>query len=240
MKNLSWIVLGLLTIKSLSSANAYVYDAKYFQISQIKIQQISEKNVVLEEKVFQEDALKSLPGPDRKMNLPDIGKVIAVGKELVALGEDVYKLLDKGRPVVQTDHAPISVLPKIGDKTVDVFELENWSMPKTKKFKITYKNGFGSTVVRFDYLVIATTGGTYNGKGAYLTGVQIIPSNIHVSFGFDLSAVMKLQSLSNQGTKLSPIAGAVMVLKYRVGNMLGMNESNDTVFVNGNGVIQTY
>ncbi len=95
-------------------------------------------------------------------------------------------------------------------------------------------------VVRFDYMVIMTYGGKFNGKGAYLTGVQMIPSNINVMYGFDLNAKMKVQSIANHGTKSNPNAGVVLVLNYRVSNMLNSSEINDTVLLTGNGLIQNY
>jgi hypothetical protein len=235
MQKSSWFLVLSLSVMSVS-LQAYVYDQKYYEIKEIQVEELDSHDSVISEKVL----LKSMPASDRKMNGGEFGQVIAVAKELVALGEDVYKLLNKGRPVVQTDYAPVSVIPKVAGKNVDPMDLENWSMPKTKKFKISYKNGFNMVVVQFDYMVIITSGGRYEGKGAYLTGVQIVPSNIHVKFGFDLSAVMKLQSVMNHGSKTNPVAGAILSLQYRVGNMMGMNESNDTIHVTGLGLIQEH
>ncbi|WP_375211427.1 hypothetical protein, partial [Hyphococcus sp.] len=58
---------------------------------------------------------------------------------LVALGEDIYKLVVKGRPVNSTQYAPISVIPKINNEPVDVMDTENWRLPVQKTFKISWQ-----------------------------------------------------------------------------------------------------
>src|SRR5690606_27407237 len=51
-----------------------------------------------------------------------VGKVISVARDLVALGEDIYQLVIKGKPTNKTSYAPISVVPRVNG--TDVYALD--------------------------------------------------------------------------------------------------------------------
>lgn len=165
----------------------------------------------------------------------NVGAVIAVAKELVALGEDIYNLVQKGKPSNTTSYAPISVIPKVGGKHVDIFETENWTIPRKNTYEITYKNLYGMEVVKFRYSVIFSYGGTYQGKGAYITAAQIVPESIKTSYGFTFSAHMKLNGIQNHGTKESPVAGAIMAMQYTVETFLQASLETDSYHITGKG-----
>src|SRR5690606_38429681 len=102
-------------------------------------------------------------------------KVIQVTKDLVALGESTYTLVKKGKPSNTTEFGAISVVPK--DKAtlapVDPFELENFSIPTVQSFRTVIRNARGGVAVTFDYVVVFSYGGTYEGSGRYLMGVMV-------------------------------------------------------------------
>lgn len=168
------------------------------------------------------------------------GKVISLAKDLVALGEDVYKLVVKGRPTITTNYAPISVIPRLNGQPVDIMETENWKIPVKRTYEVLYKNLFRMHVVKFRYSVIYSYGGTYNETGAYLTAVQIIPESMNVLFGYDFTATMKLGGIQNNGTRQNPIAGATLLLEYTVRTILMANTEVRTVFVTGQGGYKKY
>jgi vacuolar-type H+-ATPase subunit D/Vma8 len=163
------------------------------------------------------------------------GKVIAVARELVALGEDIYRLVNKGRPSSVANYAPISVLPKVGGVAVDILDTEGWRMPTKYSYDVSYKNMYGIEVVKFRYSVIFSYGGSFNGKGAYLTAAQIVPETINTLFGFDFNANMKLVGLQNHGTKENPVAGAILSMEYFVGSMVQENRQVTTFHITGRG-----
>lgn len=165
----------------------------------------------------------------------DVGKVIMIAKELVALGESIYTLVQKGKPHNTTSYAPVSVIPKVGGTYVDIFETENWTAPRRNTYEITYKNLYGMAVVVFRYSVIYSYGGTYKGKGAYITSAIIVPESIKTSFGFDFSATMKLSGLMNHGTKENPVAGAILAMEYTVETFLQASLQTDSYHITGRG-----
>lgn len=188
-----------------------------------------------------------LPGmPDyngRMRNVPtsQIGDVIRVGRELIALGEQVYQLVLKGKPTVDTSYAPISVIPRREDgNPTNILYTENWQLPKAKKIHAKFKNGFGSEVIKFTYMVIFSYGGSFEGKGSYLTAAQVIPSRVEVSYGHDFSSVMKLGGITNHGTAQDPVAGAMLIIEYKVRSMFKVIETSDTYHITGKGDFYDY
>jgi len=46
------------------------------------------------------------PAPDS-----ELGDIIATTRQIIAFGKEIYKIVEAGKPVINTEHAPISVLP---------------------------------------------------------------------------------------------------------------------------------
>lgn len=171
-----------------------------------------------------------------------VGKVIQFSKDLAALGEQVYELVKKGRPVNQTNYAAISVVPK--DPTtkefVSPFDLEGFSMPVERSFTASVTNLSGKEVVRFDYQLVYAYGGSFDGKGKYLTSVMIVPKQIQTSWGWEFNATMKLDAIMNHGSKENPIAGAMVTMKYQMNGWSKSVERNDTIHLTGVGEVKAF
>lgn len=177
--------------------------------------------------------------PDQQ--LERAGKIISTAKDMVAFGEAIYTLVQKGKPSNTTEYAPISVAPKdpTTKEVVDAFEMENFSMPVAKKFETVIKKGL-KEVVRFQYKVMYSYGGSYNGKGKYLTSVLVVPTYVKTSFGWTFNASMKLGGMMNNGTKTDPVAGVVLAMKYQMNSWTSAMERNDTIYINGRGELKSY
>ena len=170
-----------------------------------------------------------------------VGQVIAVAKDIVALGESVYTLVQHGKPSNTTDFTPISIVPKdpISKEIVSPFDMENCSFPVEKKFATTMKTG-GAEVVRFEYMVIYTYGCSYNGAGKYIQNAIVQPVTVRTSYGWDFSATMKLSGIMNHGTKADPVVGAMLTIKYSMNSWRTAFERNDTVHITGKGELKSY
>jgi hypothetical protein len=169
------------------------------------------------------------------------GKIIQATKDMVALGEAIYTLVQHGKPANVTAYAPISVVPK--DPTtkdvVDPFEMENFSMPVAKKFETVLKKG-AKEVVRFQYKVMYSYGGSYNGTGKYMTSVMIVPTSVKTSYGYNFNATMKLGGIMNNGTKANPVAGVILMINYQMNSWGSALERSDTIYINGRGELKSY
>jgi hypothetical protein len=220
-----------LLLSSLSYADAR--DKKgYYQIGSVEIEEVS--NLVLA------DHESHLKGGGILGNNPieNIGRVIALGKDIVALGESVYQLVLKGKPSAKTTYAPISVIPREGNGPVDIFELEGFSMPVKKTYQIKYNNLYGVTIAHFMFSVMYSYGGSFNGTGSYLTSVQIVPEYVKVLWGWDLDATMKLGGIQNMGTRANPNAGATLMIEYTVSSILESIQRTSSFFVTGKGLLK--
>lgn len=175
------------------------------------------------------------------------GRVISTARDVVALGEAIYDLVNKGKPSNVTEYAPISVVPR--DPNVprdpsqplvylDPFELEGFSMPVEKNFMAKVKDFKGKEAVQFTYKVVYSYGGSYNGKGKYLTNVMIVPGSIKTGYGWEFNASMKPAMIMNHGTKDDPIAGVMLTIKYQMNGMRTAHERNDTIHITGAGQLK--
>lgn len=163
-----------------------------------------------------------------------LDSVIMVVDKLIAIGAKIIPTIEKGKAVVtNTSMSAVSVLPRL--ETIDpvVHDMGNWSIPVTKHYKISYKNGLGSEVVTFVYSVTYQYGGTYGGKGQYLTGIRASARNINIAWGFDLDASSQLVQISNVGTTDNVIAGATIEMQYTVKNWTRTITAVESFFVAG-------
>lgn len=222
MRKLAIILFAFMS--SALSANTQAIDP-YFQISQVSVEK-----------------LETTPTPlilNKDLGT-DLGEVISVTRQIIAFGKEIYKIVEAGKPVINTQYAPISVLPvntEFGE-SITATDLSRWQRPSSQKFKVTYKNGYGSEVVAFTYNVNMSAGGQFQGKGAYITNAQIVPENISVAWGYTFNAQMSLVGLSNLGSDEDPIAGATLKLNYTVSTMIKEERNNMTIFIAGDGSIQ--
>lgn len=239
----SWLFLSIVLVTGTASATSQ-YDAEYLTVKRKVIKELPviplemEKSNVISVQDYNINGLDQVGNPDPIANT---GKIIGVARDLIALGEDIYKLVIKGKPSNTTKYAPLSVVPKAANgEPVDIMETENWQMPKKRTFEILYENLYGMDVVKFRYSVIYSYGGSYDGRGAYLTAVQIIPESVSTLFGYDFTATMKLGGVQNMGTRIDPVAGATVLLEYTVSTVLKANNEVDTFFVTGEGGFKAY
>lgn len=221
-------------------AHAEDVDQKYYTISKMTVSEITQDSLVGPEKIedIYEKTLdvRQLPGDP----VDRVGRVISIARDLVALGEDIYRLVIKGKPSNKTSYAPISVLPRINGKAADILDTERWTMPVKRTYKVVYENAYGADVVTFRYSVMYSYRGSYNGKGAYLTSVQIIPEQVRTLFGFDFTATMKLGGIVNQGTRDNPVAGATLLMEYTISSLVVAHNQTETFFINGRGGFKKY
>jgi hypothetical protein len=173
------------------------------------------------------------------VSIDDVGKVIAVAKDIVALGEDIYKLVQKGKPTNTTDFTPIAIVPRdpISKEVVSPFDMEGCSMPTQKKYVTTIRNSTGGEGVRFEYMVVFTHSCSYNGNGKFIQTAMVQPVSVKTSYGWDFNASMKLASIMNYGSKDQPVAGAMITIKYSMNSWHTAFERNDTIHITAKGEV---
>lgn len=170
-----------------------------------------------------------------------LGEVLMATKQLIALGKEIYKIIEAGKPVVTIESTPVSVLPRdLKGEPIDPLRMSNWSAPKVRKYKVVAKNYLGMRPVSFVFMLIFSYGGKMDEKGFYLTGAQIKPTDVQVGWGYSLDASFKVQSIVNQGSAEDPVAGAVLMIDYTIKTVMKESRQNRSFFVNGLGHTQSY
>lgn len=217
-------LLSVTLLTSLTTAHAEV-DLLEYQVGSVSVEEIT-----------------SEPDPVIPDPIEMAGRVITVAKDVVALGEDIYTLLEKSRPKITTSYEPISIVPRdpMTKEIVDPYELEGFSMPVEKTYRSRVKNMLGKEVAVFDYKLMYSYGGSYNGAGKYLTGILIIPGAIHAKRGWTIDSTMKLTGLMNHGTRENPVVGAFITVKYAIHSLGNAFERNDTFHITGNGEMRSF
>lgn len=199
---------------------------KYFTIKEVTVRELTESVWEKEDKPLAQTT-------------KEVGDVVMLIDKIIAVGKKIWDIVSAGRPVVQTNmDLVISVLPQTAKEGSAFFDMEGWDVPESKDFLVEFKNGFNGTVVSFTYTVFYQGGGTFNGAGRYLTGVNISATNVNVSWGFDFDAKSALVAISNHGSKENPEAGATLQVQYTVKNWLKHITATETVHVMGRGEIR--
>lgn len=225
-----------LTLTGLASANTI--NLAFSEIDKSSAGEKSLQNELystIETVELEELPLVPYPAPQASGIGDPLGEIIMVVDKLIALGERIWKIVEKGRPVVTTNFQPISVLPKTIDPLGTFYDMEDWRAPLTKRYNLTFKNGFGSKVIDFTFYVIYQYGGSYEGAGKYLTGIQIVPENLGVSWGFKFDAQSTLMTISNRGSKSNPVAAATFLLTCTSSSPLKEIRTSATFHVTGDG-----
>ena len=261
MKFFVFIILGLMSVSTLAnSASAQggesIRGEKYFTImssefTELPVDEESIRNYTEDNKYLacdQDEAPTASDdsnsntgadsGPDSDSanddirNL-DIAAATQVVDGIINIGQKMWDIIQKGKAVMNADFQnSASAIPK----SVDCWDkLSNWKMPSVKRYSQSYKNGFGSEVVRFEFDVVYTHGGQYNSKGQYLMNVQVHPKRIHVAWGFNLDAKVNIPSIVNMGSEDDPVAGMQVDVNWQTSSAFVEHMDSASVFIQGNG-----
>lgn len=234
MKHIFVGILSLATLMGAAQANPNL---------EISTVEISEEMLMLDGSKFTSVMTEDVSDQsnDQKIDTVSVaaaGEVIQIARDLVALGEEIYVLVQKGKPNVTTQYAPISVLPREAGRSIDALDLDGWKMPISRTVTVNFKNLFGMTMAGIEYKLVFSYGGRYNGKGAYITNAQIVPSKVVAQYGVDFDVKMKLSGLTNHGSRANPVAGAMLQLQYKATTVMSNIERSDTYQITGRGQVQ--
>ena len=160
--------------------------------------------------------LKTTDNKSLRPMMYEADPVLQTLNNIMALGKRVYNVVQEGKPNLSSTHSTIRVVP-VG---TDTGNLVGWSNPNVRVYRVTFVNFYGVKVIQFLYRVYYVYNGRYQDKGQYLAGVEIVPSDISVLWGFYLNVNYSLVDIYNYGTIQNPVAGAVVQINYQVGGTI--------------------
>lgn len=152
--------------------------------------------------------------------------------EIVKIGKEVWQIVRDNRPVYNVNMDQIAVIPQ----KVECWRfLEGWNPPTVRRYRTTFKNLYGATVVDFQYKVLALTGGSYRGQGKYLARVAMIPELLDVTWGYKFNATVGVPTVINYGTVVDPVASVELELTYTVDTVFKHTQNTANFLVRGTG-----
>lgn len=166
---------------------------------------------------------------------PGYGSGDIILDRIINIGKVIWAVVDAGRPVVNFKTDVAHGLPSgISCWT----ELEGWKPPMIKAFRIGYENAFGVTVVNYEFRVSFIYGGSFNGRGHYITHAMFQPKKIDVAWGFRFDAVATIPAVVNQGTRSAPVAAIQMNMNWKVSSAVKHMQQGEIFYINGLGQVQ--
>lgn len=174
---------------------------------------------------------------DAKDIAKDVTAIVDEGNKivdgLINIGSKIWTIVKAGKPVVNLNIGPsANALPR-GVTCWD--ELENWQIPNVTRVKTKLNNVYGYSLAEFQFDVIFTYGGSFNGAGKYLTHVQVFPSDVYAFWMQEFNASVEVASIINRGSKTNPIAGMQVDVLWQLTNFLNEVQQSASVFVDGTG-----
>ncbi|RYZ70243.1 MAG: hypothetical protein EOP09_06405 [Proteobacteria bacterium] len=165
---------------------------------------------------------------------PVEGSPIDIG-EIIRIGSQIWKIIEKNAPVVDQKFQTVSLVPQ---GITSWNQLGTWSVPESRVFKKVYTNVYGMNVVEFNYRIAYTPGGSFEGKGKYLSRVEIEAATLNVAWGYKFNATGEIVNPTNAGTASDPIAGTELRMNWQINTPLRHMQSSDRFYVRGDGLFR--
>ncbi|MCY2926372.1 MAG: hypothetical protein NT031_13215 [Planctomycetota bacterium] len=173
----------------------------------------------------------ALPKPPSRDFNPD---PLVVVDQIINTSLKIWKVVDDNKPVVDVKTQYASAVP---EGITNWAQLSGWYPPKGSPiYGFSVKNFYGVTVVDISYQVVRTAGGSYKGKGRYLTGVTIEPLMVSVAWGYHVTLSAEVTSVTNADTTgANPLAGMMLNAKWRIQTSVKDMQGQGVYYVQGDG-----
>ena len=155
---------------------------------------------------------------------------------MVRVGEVLWKLVEKGKAVVNHQFKSASAIPRAAANWAD---LENWQT-KTKYYTFKAKNWVNMTTVSFKYGVNFDYAGQLEGKGSYLANVSTYVKDLYVMPTYKFTARAEVMSVANKGASSNPVAQVKLKVSWIVNTLGQHSEKSDLYVIDGKGRIARY
>lgn len=209
--------------KSQNLKSSQECEINYLTVGSVKLESISELSPLMNQQI-------QLPGGGDLLG--KINETSVILDAIINVGQKIWTIIEKGQPVVSVQSYSASAMPTGISKWN---QLSGWQPTQSQSFKIIYKNLFGMEVVNFTYRVLFNYGGSFNGKGRYISGATIIPANVSVAWGYTFNSSVTIPTVNNAGTTENPVGGIQMNVNWEVETKLKNIKSVSSFYVNGLG-----
>lgn len=132
---------------------------------------------------------------------------------IVNIGKKLWPIITDNAPVATLDYDYATGLPQ---GVTNVSDLENFSDLQYETWRFHATNPFGSILYDVEYTLVHQYGGSYQGNGAYLATVAILPTKVDITWGHKLNMKVAAVSSVNVGTAQDPIASVTLEMSYEI------------------------
>jgi len=224
------IVVSVLVLSSIAPSFAAKKDPR--QIAKVTFKEVipTDEEIYLAH-VDMENAFRAPRANDIGSDLDDASVIL---DKVVLVGQKVINIIKAGAPVIDVKRDAVHVVPQ----GVSAWQnLGGWQVPLVKSYALNMKNGFGATVVNVRMKVSGATGGSYDGKGKYISNVYVVPTAISVMWGFNLNVWLENHTPVNTGSLARPVAGLGVDLMYKVSGAIPVTaiQGAQDYFITGDG-----
>lgn len=130
---------------------------------------------------------------------------------MIALGNKIWDFIINNKPNAEYDVFKASVVPS---GITSWGQLQKWSKPVSKIYRVEFTNMFGQPAGGFDYRLTYFHSGSYQGKGKFLGQISVVPTNVHLNTDRSLKMKVELASVINFGSEEDPVAGAQIIINW--------------------------
>lgn len=132
---------------------------------------------------------------------------------ILNLGAKLFKIIEANGPLITAKTKTANALPG-GISCWN--QLENWSMPRSETYRISYENVYGMTMVDLEYRLVYSYGGRIGNIGRYLSNATIQYKKLDAKWGMVVDANVEIPQVLNVGSRENPIAGMQITLNWAV------------------------
>ncbi|MCX5788419.1 MAG: hypothetical protein NTX64_07965 [Elusimicrobia bacterium] len=158
---------------------------------------------------------------------------IVVIDQVINIGLKIWKIVVDNKPVV---HVKTQYAAAVPEGITNWAQLSGWDAPEGTIYAFYAKNAYGIKVVEIRYQVVRTTGGSYKGKGRYLTGVTIEPLMVSVAWGYTVTLTAEVPTVTNADkTGNDPLAAMMLNAKWRIQTPIKDTQGEGVYYVRGDG-----
>ena len=207
-------------------------DPKYFQVGEVKIQEVvpTAQELYLSQLDFN-NLIESAAFEPNTIGIVEAGVYL---DQLILIGQKIVQIIKAGQSVVNIKRDVVSVVPT---GISDWSQLGGWQVPVTKVLQVQVENLYGWTMIDLRLKVSAMYGGSYNGAGKYLANVIMVPSTVVTQWGYNLDLWTENRTPVNMGTSANPIAGLGFDVRYKIKTLISELNGSQDYFITGEGKI---
>ncbi|MFH2202052.1 MAG: hypothetical protein ABIJ96_02955 [Elusimicrobiota bacterium] len=147
----------------------------------------------------------------------------------------IWDIIEENKPVVDIQTTYANAIPQ---GITHWSQLNQWRKPEGTIYGFYAKNLYGVEVIRVKYQVLRTYGGSYKGKGKYLTAVTVVPLAVDVAWGYDFAMSCKAPSVANRGTAEDPLASMLLNLDWKIATAVKESRGTSIYYLQGDGEFQ--